>query len=191
LSLKYINRKGKTYFLHEGKTKKGNSRYFFSQSENFALNEIPKGYQIYENPNAQVFLRRIQPKLINKVEEALVKEVLKELIERKYCRITVEKSDITIYWADHNVERMRDIWINTPRAQKEGIEVLIDQEITYSPVIILTLQAPKERLFILKMPDFEGVNMPWKVVGNPVSLETLISNVMDKIDIETYYSSLF
>lgn len=30
MSIEYINRKGKKYYLHTGKTKKGNDKYFFS-----------------------------------------------------------------------------------------------------------------------------------------------------------------
>ncbi len=191
MPIQYTNRKGKTYFLHEGKTKKGNPRYIFSGSKKFAVKEIPKGYQIYENPNAQVFLRRIQPKLIYEAEEILIKKALKDLVERKYCNITFEKSDITIYLADHNVDRMREIFKDTDRAKKEGIEVLIDQELTYSPVIKLILKSPKERLFVFKTPDYEGVNKPWKAVGTPGSLETSLSVIKDEIDIDTYYSFPF
>jgi hypothetical protein len=49
------NAKGKTYYLYQGTTKTGKPRYYFSMESNGALAEsIPEGFEIYENPNAQV-----------------------------------------------------------------------------------------------------------------------------------------
>ena len=61
----HVNRKRQTYFLHEGKTKTGKPKYFFSkESDGCLLDTIPDGYEIYENPNAQVFLRKAEPEII-------------------------------------------------------------------------------------------------------------------------------
>ena len=61
----HTNAKGKTYYLHQGTTKTGKPTYHFSmQSEGTLAETVPTGFEIYENPNAQVFLRRIPPKLI-------------------------------------------------------------------------------------------------------------------------------
>lgn len=60
MAIKYINRREDTYYLHEGKTKTGKPKYFFSMKKDGVLvDPILAGYEIYENPNAQVFLRRI------------------------------------------------------------------------------------------------------------------------------------
>src|SRR5215467_16163471 len=61
----HTNAKGKTYYLHQGTTKTGKPKYHFSmQSEGILAASIPAGFEIYENPNAQVFLRHIPPKII-------------------------------------------------------------------------------------------------------------------------------
>ena len=58
----HTNRKAKTYYLHQGTTKTGNPKYFFAlRDEGELVETIPPGYEIYENPNAQVFLRRKWP----------------------------------------------------------------------------------------------------------------------------------
>jgi len=63
MNIEYTSRSGKLYYLHIGKTKKGNDKYFFSSELNGNLAQsIPKGYEIYENVNAQVFLIKVQPK---------------------------------------------------------------------------------------------------------------------------------
>jgi hypothetical protein len=69
----YTNRKGKTYYLHQGKTKLGNPKYFFALSDQGNLvKAIPSGYEVYENPKGLVFLRRIQTQIITDEEVAVV-----------------------------------------------------------------------------------------------------------------------
>jgi hypothetical protein len=56
----HVNRKRDTYYLHAGKTKTGKPRYWFSKTtEGDLVKLIPEGYEVYENPDAQVFLRKI------------------------------------------------------------------------------------------------------------------------------------
>ena len=77
MPVEYINRKGQIYYLHQGTTKTGKPKYFFSMKQAAQqVDTIPEGFEIYENPNAQVFLRKIQPKLISDEEIAIVKRRL-------------------------------------------------------------------------------------------------------------------
>jgi hypothetical protein len=65
MPIQYVNRKGDTYFLYESRTKTGKSKWFFSRKTEGKLAQvIPAGYEIYENHNAQVFLRIIVPLLV-------------------------------------------------------------------------------------------------------------------------------
>ena len=67
MPIQHVNRKGDTYFLHESTTKTGKPKWFFSKKREGNLAEaIPEGYEIYENHNAQVFLRVIVPTLVTK-----------------------------------------------------------------------------------------------------------------------------
>jgi hypothetical protein len=53
MEIEYINRRGKKHYLHEGKSKTGKPKYFFSlKSEGTLVKTIPEGYEIYEHPNA-------------------------------------------------------------------------------------------------------------------------------------------
>lgn len=57
MPIRHVNRKGQVYYLHQGKTKTGNPRYHFSTKSGTDLVEtVPDSYEVYENPNAQVFL---------------------------------------------------------------------------------------------------------------------------------------
>src|SRR5262249_18121884 len=88
--LTHTNAKGKTYYLHQGTTKTGKPKYYFSmQSEGTLAESIPAGFEIYENPNAQVFLRRIPPKIITDEERKVVEEGM-----RKYAKVQEYKIDV-------------------------------------------------------------------------------------------------
>lgn len=53
------NRRGITYYLHEGKTKTGKPRYFFAKTVGEgALTKVPDGFEVSESINAIVSLRR-------------------------------------------------------------------------------------------------------------------------------------
>ena len=54
----HTNRRGQTYYLHAGTTRTGKPRYWFStKAEGELVDPIPEGHEVYENPDAQGFLR--------------------------------------------------------------------------------------------------------------------------------------
>src|SRR5205814_5200407 len=86
----HTNAKGKLYYLHQGTTKTGKPKYHFSmQSEGTLAESIPAGFEMYENPNAQVFLRRIPPKIITEEERQVVADGM-----RKYASVQDYKIDV-------------------------------------------------------------------------------------------------
>src|SRR4030042_582686 len=109
MAVKHTNRRGQTFYLHQGTTKTGKPKYFFSLSNNGELTyTVPNGFEIYENPNSQVFLRRKQPKLITDEEVAGVEEGLKRCSHQERCRVDVRKAVITIYAPDQNLAELEE-----------------------------------------------------------------------------------
>ena len=86
MAVQYINRKRITYYLHEDNTKTGDLRYFFSaKDEGDLVDTLPKGYEIYEHPYSQVFLRPIQRQIITENERDVVNKHVKALTpSRRY-----------------------------------------------------------------------------------------------------------
>ena len=104
MATEYINRKGQKYYLHQGTTKTGKPKYFFSmKSEGNIVKKIPDGFEIYENPNAQVFLRRTQPKIITDEEIATVDKGVKRFSSLQYYQIDVKKDASYVYTPNQNV----------------------------------------------------------------------------------------
>lgn len=88
MSITHVNTKGKTYYLHQGVTKTGKPKYHFAmKSEGALVQSIPDGFEIYENPNAQVFLRRIPPKIITDEERQLVEDGMRQYASVKDYKI--------------------------------------------------------------------------------------------------------
>src|SRR6266566_2206739 len=107
----YTNAKGKTYYLHQGTTKTGKPKYYFSMESNGELAEfIPAGFEIYENPNAQVFLRKIPPKLITDGERQVVEDGMRTYAEVQDYKIDVKGNAIVVYTADQDIETLAGLF---------------------------------------------------------------------------------
>jgi hypothetical protein len=98
MAVTHINRKRQTYFLHEGKTKTGKAKFFFSKdSKGILLAAIPDGYEIYENPNAQVFLRKKTPQLVTDEEIAVVEAAIRRHAAGLNYIADVKGNQIVVY----------------------------------------------------------------------------------------------
>jgi hypothetical protein len=155
MTINHINRGGDIYYLHEGKTKKGNPRYYFSMKKDGVLvNTMPKGYEIYENPNAQVFLRKIHPKIITDEEIATVEKGIKKYSGLKDFKIDVRKNEISVYLPDKNTDQLKQmkedilsmLEHHSPENSKK-IERILKRSVRYDPVIRFVLIDKKTREF--------------------------------------------
>src|SRR6516164_8098656 len=97
----HVNRKRDTYYLHAGRTKTGKPRYWFSKStEGDLVDAIPAGHEVYENPEAQVFLRKIVPQLVTPAEIAAVEDGLRRYARGQNCLVDVKGKHIVVYHAE-------------------------------------------------------------------------------------------
>lgn len=109
MTVTHTNRKGKTYYLHQGITKTGKPNYFFAlRNEGELVEVIPPGYEIYENPNGQVFLRRKRPPIINDEEIGIVTVGMRQYCSVKDFIIDVKKNAIVICTPDQDVDFLVD-----------------------------------------------------------------------------------
>ncbi len=101
MPVSHVNRKRATYYLHAGTTKTGKPKYWFAKSTVGDLVEtIPQGYEVYENPDAQVFLRKELPRLIADEEIAIVREGLRKHAKDRHCTADVRERHIVIYYSE-------------------------------------------------------------------------------------------
>src|SRR5712691_10229197 len=143
MPITYTNAKEKTYYLYQGTTKMGKPKYYFStKPEGTLATTIPEGFEIYENPNAQVFLRRIPPKLITDEERQVVEEGMRTYADVKDYKIDVKGKAIVIYTADQDIETLAELFKDlspTPSTNRQLMS-LLRKEIQYSPMLQLLLE---------------------------------------------------
>jgi hypothetical protein len=182
--IQFRNRKGKTYYLHQGKTKTGALQYFFSMKAEGDLAEaIPEGYEIYENPNAQVFLRKIQPKLIKDSERAIIEKHLPNSPGSFLCDI--KGKTIIVFEADNKSleESFRSIVFPSLIDTSELLKALS----TFSAVFRFILEDEEKRLFVAERYCFRGSVDDWIYIAGPEKLENLAGKYLWHLGKESFY----
>lgn len=186
--VQYTNKKSQTFYLHQGITKTGKPKYFFSmKSEGPLVDKVPDGFEIYETPNAQVFLRKIQPKIITKEEVALVEQGMRQFSKLQHYQIDVKKNTIIIFEANQDVEALSEILRFAPRAKEVGTENLLTRLISYSPVLHFVLADEETRVFKTERYCFLGSIDDWITIGKLDKLQNLVKKYVKHLGQESYY----
>jgi len=189
LTVSYRNFKDQDYFLHKKLTKKGNNKYYFStKSEGDLVDKLPPGFEIYENPNGQVFLRKIRPSLITDKEKEIVISGMKEYSKVNNFKIDIKKDIITIYTSDQDLEELSKFLEWVPRKLNvEDKKILINQIVHYSPVLRFRLIEKTKRYFTTERYCFLGSINDWIEIGNIDKLEKLIRKYVRHLGQESFY----
>ena len=145
----YVNRKKKSFYLHQGLTKKGNPKYYFSQkSDGELVNNIPSGIEIYESPEAQVFLRRVRPKIITDAEVEIVPIGIENYSQTEYNKIDVKDKAIFIYLVDQDISTLSKLFESASGTRGKNVSDIIDEFATYSSMMRFVLADAKRRQFV-------------------------------------------
>jgi len=189
--LTYVNRKGDTYYLHQGLTKKGNPRYVFSkQKDDKVLQAIPGGYEIYENPNGLVFLRRIQPKIFSDKEIAIVENGIRDYADLEFYKVDVKGNAIIIYLPLQDVDAIKEVASLSSLKTPERINNIIHKFITFSPEMQLILADKEKRLFSLKRYCYRGATDHWLTLETSSDLESLAKEYFKHLEKESFFDLL-
>jgi hypothetical protein len=187
----HTNAKGKTSYLHQGTTKTGKPKYYFSmESEGHLAESIPVGFEIYENPNAQVFLRRIPPKLITDEERQVVEEGMRTYADVKDYKIDIRGNVIAIYTADQDMTTLAAI-VRDPHASSEENArrmQLLRESIHYSDLLRFMLIDDKRRTFVTQRYCFIGSIDDWIDIGRSGKLAHLVTQHVKHLGKESYFN---
>lgn len=164
MTIEYINRRGKKHYLHEGQTKTGKPKYYFSQKNEGNLAEIiPDGYEIYEMPNnAQVLLRKVLRQLITAEEIALVKNGIEKYTNMKEKReflLDVKEKYLVVHLCEQNLENLAELELGG-LSREQSAEIIL-REVTYADMMRFTLKDQDRRDFLLERWYFRGLVDGW------------------------------
>jgi hypothetical protein len=184
----HTNAKGKTYYLHQGTTKTGKPKYHFSmQSEGTLAESIPAGFEIYENPNAQVFLRRIPPKIITEEERQVVEDGMRKYAEVPDYKIDVRGNAIEIHTAHQDSETFREMFSRArPDLDQTQIAAFVAQAVHYFPMMQFLLEEEQRRTFTAQRYCFIGSIDDWIDIGHG-TLPTLVKRYVKHLGQESYF----
>jgi hypothetical protein len=185
----HTNAKGQTFSLYQGTTKTGKPKYYFAmQSEATLAKAVPVGYEIYENPNAQIFLRRIPPKIVTDEECQIVDEGMRKYAEVKDYKVDVRGNALLIYTADQDMETLAAIVCNPHASREENTRrmTLLRQGIHYSPMLVFQLIDAQRRTFQTQRYCFLGSVDDWIEIGKPGKLASLVKKYVKHLGQDSY-----
>ncbi len=189
MSITHTNAKGQTFYLHQGTTKTGKPKYHFAmQGEGTLAESIPAGYEIYENPNAQVFLRRIPPKILTDEECQIVDEGMRRYAEVRDYKIDVKGNAILIYTAEQDIEALANIFKETHPNPLENVELMTNlrKAIHFSPMLVFQLVDVIRRTFQTQRYCFLGSVDDWIEIGKPGKLTRLVKKYVKHLGKDSY-----
>ena len=179
----HVNRKQDTYYLHVGKTKRGKTRYWFAKNtEGDLVDAMPEGHEVYENPEAQVFLRKIVPQLVTPAEIAVVENGLKRYAPGKNCVVDVKGEHIVVYYAERVA--LDSGWLGF------GFRELPPSHRSYMKVMRFSLVDEKKRTFWVQRWCFRGSIDDWIDLwesGSEAKLSDLVKKFCPHIGQESFY----
>ena len=189
MTIEYVNRRGKKYYLHAGQTKTGKPKYFFSmKSEGSPVNTIPEGYEVYENPNAQVFLRKIPLQIITPAEVAIVRDGVKQYAKLDYFIVDVKDKHIIVYLCDQNVDDLMERFSFGFGKDSARMRESLARFLSYSPMMQFVLEEDAQpRSFVVERWCFRGSVDDWIFLDGPDDLKALVKKYTQHLGKDSFY----
>jgi hypothetical protein len=179
----HTNRREQTYYLHAGTTKTGKPRYWFStKAEGDLAGSIPEGYEVYENPDSQVFLRKAKPQLVTPFEVAVVEDGLERYAPRENCIVDVRDEHIVVYHSERVTLDLKGFGF--------GLRELSARYRDYMKVMRFTLVDEKSRTFRVQRWCFRGSIDRWidlYMAGSEGKLTDLVRKFCPHIGQESFF----
>jgi hypothetical protein len=157
------------------------------QSNGALAESIPAGFEIYENPNAQVFLRHIPPKIITDEERQVVEEGIRKYAGVQDCKIDVKGNAIMVYTPNQSVEEFAQLLKGlNPFVSETQVREFFARSVQYSPILQFVLDDEKRRTFTAQRYCFMGAIDDWIDIGHG-SLPTLVKRYVTHLGQESYF----
>jgi hypothetical protein len=187
IAIQHINRRGQTYYLYHRRSKAGAPQYHFSRKSNGGgpVDEIPEGYEIYEKPGGQVFLRRRKPRLISDEELATLRQVLDRQPHRPFFLLEEEDGVVTVHHAeDHG---LADDPVRRMLYSPEDLRRQRAARADYMPVMRFILTGSSPRRFGLERYCFRGSVDDWIPLAGPDELAELAEKFLPHIGRDSFF----
>ena len=189
MGVEYINFKNQKYYLHSSLTKKGNPSYNFTLKHPIAIVQtIPTGYEIYENPNGRVFLRKRVPAIFSSAESDIVRQAINKYSKIKNVKVDLKKKHIIIFTPDQDADELLTVLKSfAPANKKDTIKDAVKELLTFSSVMRFEIFDSEKRLFIPQRYSFMGSKEMWIDIGEPGKLDNLCKKFIKHLGQESFF----
>ena len=185
MSVEYTSRTGKHYYLLGKTTKAGNPGYFFStKPDGQRVASIPAGYEIYENVNGQVFLRKKTAPVILPKELALVESALHRHGKAWRFWMEARKTMIVVYMAG-DMDGLDKLSMEFRRRSLSDTEKLPFAH--YTAMLRFNLIDKKARIFVAERFCFRGSVDDWIPIAGPNTLAAHVRKFVKHLGQESFY----
>jgi len=187
MAIQHTNRKGKTYYLHRHTTKGGRVGYHFSlDDEGQLVEEIPAGYEIYEHPRGQVFLRKKREPIITEEEVNLVRSEMEKRASVEHFLIDVRDRAIVIHTADQDMDELQE-FLSPFGLSGRRVEEVLARHLSYTPMMRFVLHDAEERTFTAERYCFLGGIDDWVNLSRPGPLRRLAREFVRHLGRDSFY----
>lgn len=191
MAMEYVNRKGDTYYLQQGKTRTGKPNYYFAKRLKAAgLDEIPDGYELYECPEtAKVYVRKVRVTAISPMERELLEEAIVRLAGIEHALVDVEADALVVHLSnteDESLDETCEVFGVRPHMLGRAREYLL-RRANYQKMMRFTLVDADERLFTTERWCFRGSIDDWLPIGRPELLERALERFVPHLGKESFF----
>jgi hypothetical protein len=185
----YRNRHKDLYYLHEGKTKTGKPKYFFSRKRNGKLAaSIPDGFEVYESPNALVLLRRSVPCLVTSEETAVVSDAVRQNPKAKGAIVDTKGDTITVHLPSFDIdESMDELTADYPLTDRAQLLGVLKRSVHFMPTMRFVLEDKKTREYQAERWCYSGSIDDWIPVESPGPLPKLTRKLCRHLARESFF----
>lgn len=188
--MKYVNRRGDTYYVFQGVTKTGKPKYYVSlKAESVAgiqIDSLPDDFELFESPiDARVSIRKKVPSDICDNELQFVQERTNAKVQNVGTRVVCEGRSIVIY------ESARADEFKSMAAVFGGLTSrFVEATQSYSPMspaFRFKLIRKKERIFEAQRFCFRGGIEDWISLHHEGTLDELCQYYLKHLGKESFY----
>ena len=191
MAMEYVNRKGDTYYLQQGKTKTGKPRYYFGRKLKAApLDALPEGYEVYESPQSgQVYARKTVPTEIRPVERRMVEEAVATLAGLKHAIVDVERNSLVVYLPGTEGDLLAGLaeTLRLPQAVIAKLGDELARRAYYQKMLRFDLADAGERSYVVHRWCFLGSIDDWIFLDGPAPLADLLDKYARHLGKESFY----
>lgn len=196
--IEYTNRLGKTYYLFQGMTKKGNPRYIFSPKlmggnpDWIPLDRIPEGFELFEHPNSSVVLRKKFATAVLAKELFYVREQVEELEreDKEMTKFHLEhiKDSLGFFFKKDPAEYLkhRYAWRFRAEVEKDSIVVYEVRDRTATAVLRFDLFDKESRRYHAFRWVFTGMGH-WRPLNKDGRIENVAAEYCPHLTTDKFF----